>query len=108
MVYRSILFRSSILLAAAAVVFSLANLASAQTYVQGHYRSNGTYVAPHYRSNPDGNFYNNWSTKGNINPYTGQRGARVTPPTYTPRYYPRTSIPSYQSPSYYPGYRRSW
>ncbi len=47
--------------------------------VRGYYRSNGTYVAPHYRSNPDGNFYNNWSTKGNVNPYTGEAGTKTSP-----------------------------
>jgi hypothetical protein len=41
--------------------------------VRGYYRSNGTYVSPHMRSNPDGNFYNNWSTVGNINPYTEKK-----------------------------------
>ena len=46
----------------------------ADVYVHGYFRSNGTYVAPHYRSNPDGNRFNNWSTRGNINPYTGSRG----------------------------------
>ncbi|MEQ8628732.1 hypothetical protein [Ekhidna sp.] len=51
-------------------------------YVKGYFRSNGTYVAPHYRSAPDGNFYNNWSTYGNINPYTGKEGTKVTPPKY--------------------------
>ncbi len=53
-------------------------------HVKGYYRSNGTYVAPHYRSAPDGNFYNNWSTKGNVNPYTGKPGTRVTPPSSYP------------------------
>jgi hypothetical protein len=48
--------------------------------VRGYVRKDGTYVAPHYRSAPDGNFYNNWSTKGNVNPYTGEAGTRVTPP----------------------------
>lgn len=49
-------------------------------HVNGYYRSNGTYVAPHYRSAPDGNFYNNWSTKGNINPYTGEEGTKTIDP----------------------------
>lgn len=49
-------------------------------YVHGYYRGNGTYVQPHYRSAPDGNFWNNWSTKGNVNPYTGVEGTKVTPP----------------------------
>lgn len=52
------------------------NLASAAVHVRGYYKSNGTYVAPHYRSDPDGSAWNNWSTSGNINPYTGKRGTR--------------------------------
>jgi hypothetical protein len=53
------------------------NLASAgDTSVRGYYRNNGTYVQPHMRSAPDGNPYNNYSTKGNVNPYTGQAGTK--------------------------------
>jgi len=49
-------------------------------------------VQPHYRSAPDGNFYNNWSTKGNVNPYTGVPGTRVTPPAnYGGSVFPSTS-----------------
>jgi hypothetical protein len=61
-------------LGVAAVV--LPTIASAQVYVNGYTTKNGTYVAPHYRSSPDGNPYNNWSTVGNVNPYTGQAGTR--------------------------------
>ena len=50
-------------------------------YVHSYIRSNGSYVAPHYQSPPDGLFYNNWSTSGNINPYTGKVGTRLTPPS---------------------------
>jgi len=46
------------------------------TSVRGHTRRDGTYVAPHHRTNPDGNRSNNWSTKGNQNPYTGKPGTR--------------------------------
>jgi hypothetical protein len=49
-------------------------------FVNGYTRKDGTYVQPHYLSVPDGNFYNYWSTKGNVNPYTGQLGTNVTPP----------------------------
>lgn len=48
--------------------------AAADTYVRGHTRSDGTYVQPHYRTNPDGNPFNNYSSRGNTNPYTGQSG----------------------------------
>jgi hypothetical protein len=50
------------------------------TYVRGYTRRDGTYVRPHMRSAPDGNSYNNWSTKGNVNPYTGQEETRT--PTF--------------------------
>lgn len=52
----------------------------ADVRVDGYYRKNGTYVQPHYRSNPDGKFYNNWSTDGNINPYTGEYGTKKINP----------------------------
>lgn len=51
-------------------------------YVDGYYKRDGTYVQPHYRSAPDNNPYNNWSTKGNVNPYTGQRGYKNPTPNY--------------------------
>lgn len=55
----------------------------AQVRVSGYYRKNGTYIKPHYRSKPDGIFRNNWSTKGNFNPYTGKSGTKLTAsPTY--------------------------
>src|SRR5712692_4781189 len=53
---------------------------SGSVNVRGYMKKNGTYVAPHKRSAPDGNFNNNWSTKGNVNPYTGKEGTKVTPP----------------------------
>ena len=46
----------------------------AQVSVKGHYRSNGTYVQPHYRSSPNSTKADNWSTRGNVNPYTGRAG----------------------------------
>lgn len=44
--------------------------------VDPYVNSNGTYVQGHYRSAPDGNRYNNWSTQGNVNPYTGKSGTK--------------------------------
>lgn len=51
----------------------LASAASADQ-VNGYYKKNGTYVQPHYRSSPDNTLKNNYSTKGNTNPYTGTQG----------------------------------
>jgi hypothetical protein len=53
---------------------------SSSTYVQGHTTRNGSYVEGHRRSTPDSSFNNNWSTKGNTNPYTGMDGTKVTRP----------------------------
>ena len=53
--------------------------AGGRVSVKGYTRKDGTYVSPHYRTAPDGNFYNNWSTKGNVNPYTGKEGTLSYP-----------------------------
>lgn len=53
----------------------LFSFADAATRVKGYYRkSTGTYVQPHYRSSPNSSRWDNWSTKGNTNPYTGKSG----------------------------------
>lgn len=44
--------------------------------VQGYTKRNGTYVKPHYRTAPNATKSDNWSTKGNINPYTGKAGTK--------------------------------
>lgn len=44
--------------------------------VKGHTTKSGTYVQPHHRTAPDGTKSNNWSTKGNVNPYTGKTGTK--------------------------------
>ena len=47
---------------------------STDVYVKGYTRKDGTYVQPHYRSAPNYTNRDNFSTKGNINPYTGKKG----------------------------------
>ena len=44
--------------------------------VRGYYRSSGTYVQPYYRTNPNRVRYDNYSYKGNYNPYSGRYGTR--------------------------------
>ncbi len=48
-------------------------------YVKPYYRKDGTFVDGHMRSSPDRDFFNNWSTKGNVNPYTGKEGSKYYP-----------------------------
>lgn len=53
-----------------------AQLALADNYVRPYIKKDGTYVEGHYKSGPDRNPYNNYSSQGNSNPYTGQQGTR--------------------------------
>lgn len=55
-------------------VFVLTSSAEAATRVRGYVKRSGTYVAPHYKSNKDSLKYNNYSTQGNYNPFTGKKG----------------------------------
>jgi len=61
---------------ALAFVMVFSTDAFAYRYTRGHYRSNGTYVQPYRSSSPDGARWNNWSSRGNANPFTGKRGNR--------------------------------
>ena len=56
------------------MMIGTAGIAEADVWVNGHYKNNGSYVQPHYRSNANSTTYDNWSSRGNTNPYTGQRG----------------------------------
>lgn len=62
--------------------------ALADQYVNGYVRQDGTYVAPHMRSSPNSTQSDNYSTQGNTNPYTGERGTRRDT-TYDNPYQPR-------------------
>lgn len=78
-----------ILFLALAVAFSFPDPLFAQkgkssggsVHVRGYTRKDGTYVAPHERSAPDSSKANNWSTKGNVNPYTGKPGTHNLSPS---------------------------
>lgn len=51
--------------------------AQAEVFVQDYQRKDGTLVQAHFRSNADGNFGNNWTTLGNVNPFTGAKGSKA-------------------------------
>ena len=72
------------------IAMLVSTIAIADTYVKGYFKSNGTYVQPHHRSDPDSSVSNNWSTKGNVNPYTGKAG------TVNQQYQPNSGIEIYQ------------
>jgi len=58
------------------VAVSVPSSVDARVRVRGYYRSSGTYVQPHYRTNSNSYKYDNYSYKGNYNPYTGRVGTK--------------------------------
>lgn len=61
----------------AACALSMGAIAKGGSHsVRGHVTKNGTYVTPHRATNPDRAKSNNWSQKGNANPYTGKEGTK--------------------------------
>lgn len=75
--------RIGVCLAIAASLFAAPALAGKTTHVDGYVKKDGTYVAPHYKTAPNDTKLDNYSTKGNYNPYTGKEGA-VDPYKATP------------------------
>jgi opacity protein-like surface antigen len=73
-----------LLLASALLLTAAPALAQGSHYVAGYVRSDGTYVQGHYQTNPNSTTSDNWSTRGNTNPYTGQPGTRSPTPAPNP------------------------
>ena len=73
-----VIFGSVLIMVLSLTVFGIAPLsASASTRVRGYTnRKTHHYVQPHYRSNRNATKRDNYSTKGNTNPYTGELGTR--------------------------------
>lgn len=70
---------ASLLIVTFTFVFSIATPAvtSAATRVKGYTNKKSyKYVAPHHRSSPNMTKIDNFSTKGNVNPYTGKKGTK--------------------------------
>ena len=55
--------------------------------VSGYYRSNGTYVQSYDRSDRNDTVQDNYSYKGNYNPYTGQTGTNYYRNSPSSEYY---------------------
>ncbi len=49
---------------------------SSTMHVHSYTTKRGTYVTPHLRTAPDHTKRNNWSSKPNVNPYTGRDGTK--------------------------------
>lgn len=59
-----------------AIMLLIGGALIADVWVKGYTRKDGTRVEGHWRSDPDGKKDNNWSHKGNTNPYTGKKGTK--------------------------------
>ena len=51
-------------------------LAISADYVQGYFKKNGTYVNGYHKTHPNKTAWDNYSTAGNYNPYTGKIGKK--------------------------------
>jgi hypothetical protein len=73
--------KTSVIALALAIMFVgsglFAGSAEAAVRVRSYIRkSTHTFVLPHYRSSPNHTRLDNWSSKGNFNPYTGKVGTK--------------------------------
>lgn len=75
----------------------IASTCFADEYVKGYTRRDGTYVNGYNRSDRDTSYNNNYSTRGNTNPYTGESGTNSR--TYNDRT-PDYNIKTYGNPGY--------
>jgi hypothetical protein len=51
-------------------------LAAGSHAKRGYIKKDGAYVAPSHATNPNGGKADNYSSKGNANPYTGKQGTK--------------------------------
>lgn len=88
--------RTAIAICWGLVALAFAVSAVGQVRVRGYVRKDGTYVAPHYRSSPNSTKSDNYSTRGNYNPYTGKPGNAPADSGffYAPRSYAPPVVPS--------------
>lgn len=65
-----------------AILIMMPTSTFAASRVRGYVKSNGTYVQPYFRSTPNYTRFDNYSTRGNYNPYTGSKGYTIPYKTY--------------------------
>ena len=69
-----------ILIASALALAAVPALAQRTHPVRGYVTRSGEVVKPHVQTNPDASTANNYSTVGNVNPYTGTAGTKPIKP----------------------------
>jgi hypothetical protein len=79
----------------------ICSAAFAQVHVNGYTRKDGTYVAPYERTAPNSTRNDNYSTQGNVNPYTGVAGTKPRDESVTPYQQPTYGQPARQASNPY-------
>jgi hypothetical protein len=83
------MYRNIKTLLAASILILFTSTAFAE-WVNGYTRQNGTYVQGYHRSSPNSTVRDNYSYKGNANPYTGSIGSDYYRDNPTSEYYGTT------------------
>jgi hypothetical protein len=66
-----------VLLSVIAATLTFAANAAGSHSTKGYVKKDGTYVAPSGATNPNQSKADNYSSKGNVNPYTGKAGTKA-------------------------------
>ena len=75
------------------LVLAFTKGSQAAEYVQGYTRSDGTWVNGYFRNDANGTVRDNYTYRGNQNPYTGQTGTNYYRNSPSSEYYvPRTTL----------------
>ena len=60
---------------------SSSSSSSGEHYTRSYTTRSGTFVQGHYSTNPNGTRNDNYSTRGNVNPHTGEEGTKPSDST---------------------------
>lgn len=82
--------KAAIMLVTASLLVPTSALAQSSHSVRGYVKRDGTYVAPAHRTNPNTTRNDNWTTRPNVNPYTGKAGTKAPDYSYKAPSYKRT------------------
>jgi len=63
------------MVAIALIIFFMPSMCLGKTVsVKGGVTKTGIYRTPHFKTSPNNTKIDNWSAKGNVNPFTGKKG----------------------------------
>ena len=69
--------KTALTLIAAIAISAASAFGQGYHYNNGYVDRNGVFHPAHYQTNPNNNPWDNWSTRGNYNPFTGKPGTRT-------------------------------